>query len=143
MASKVVQEAVELSQWVESILRFHRDELAQRLTGRWRHLVPDNERFPDLGRLIDVLADDLAERRETLIAAEDRHLPNLAALAIHASERDDAVPKLGHAYFEMRNYYENQYLREETLAIGFEYLIEEHPTRLEAQVPQRLRVPSS
>ncbi len=121
---------------VES-LRTYKDVVHDSLAAKWKAKRPEEEP-PRVDLVIDFMAEDLSDSRVAMVSGLERFLNETSGDKVDRKEREDSVQDLRFWYRYFRDHCLNTYGEEETLAMGFALVTEEHPWRLARQAERAI-----
>ena len=137
MAYLKMNRAADSGLFVVESMRTYKDVVHENLVTLWRDLRPGEEP-PRFDLMIELMADDLNLSRTDMTSGLEHHINETSGDRVDRKERDDAVADLRFWYQVFRDHCLNAYGEEETLAMGFASVTEEHPRRLARQTQRAI-----
>lgn len=138
MASRGASSRINSCNFVVSSMRHNRPKLLTNLTATLREPLPEDRAVPDVGELLDVLADGLEVRGREMVAADAGHLDELGGDPKYREMRDEANERLIGKYIAQRSVFIGAFGETAAAEVGFEPVVDRGPKRLELQV-QRVK----
>ena len=120
-------------EFTKSFFDTYREPLKKNLDEMFRPDVPEGQEMPDVLATVDFVLRCQDRSLQTMLAAEQAHLDEVANDAAVREARQEAASELRTAMFDMREFSRRVYGRAETQKLGFEDRLAQDPVALARQ----------
>lgn len=139
MAYFTMNKAADSGLFVVESIRQNKDTVHERFVQLWEEKRP-GETPPDVGALLEFMADDLDADRVEMVESLGIYLNGNSGNEASNVERGNAVQDMRQGYQHARGSCLNVCSEEKTKEMGFDLATEQHPWRLERQAQRAISV---